>query len=236
MQWLRRAPLALRRPAPSDELGDYPGIDFLRRRDPARPFFLMLSVSPAASAAGPAALLPGALPAERAAVAADGRLGESRAAGASRLDSPVPRDPEEIDLARRAYYAQLTHIDHEINRVLIAARIRPSGRHGDPLHVRPWRHALRSTTSPSRCRMMARHVPFILRPPGGEACGMRSRGRRSTRSWSCETSSRRSATSPGCRFEGLDGASVLPLLRGEERGWREYLHGEHAAGRGRTTG
>lgn len=26
----------------------------------------------------------------------------------------------------------------------------------------------------------------------------------------------------------MTGRSVLPLMRGEETGWREYLHGEHA--------
>jgi arylsulfatase A-like enzyme len=208
------------------------GIDFLRRRDPTRPFFLMLSYHrPHPPLDPPKCFLERYLQKELPPLPmgdwVDHELPTCRG-----LDSPVPRDPAQIDLARRAYYAQLSHIDQQVNRMVVALHeagalqntaILFTADHGDMLYDH--NYIAKALPYDGSCR-----VPFILRLPGRNPWdgkpGQRVEAPVELRDLFPTFCDIAGAPVP----EGLDGASVLPLLRGEERGWREYIHGEHVAG------
>jgi len=94
------------------------GIDFFRRRDPRKPFFLMLSYHrPHPPLDPPVAYLERYLNKDLPETLCGDWVDFGLPPGGH--DSPVPHDQAQIDYARRAYYAQLTHIDHQINRVIM---------------------------------------------------------------------------------------------------------------------
>jgi arylsulfatase A-like enzyme len=145
------------------------------------------------------------------------------------VDSPVPSDPAAIDLARRAYYAQLAHLDFQVNRLVMALHdegvledtvIVFTSDHGDMLYD----HKLVAKSLPYEG---SARVPFILRLPAGVAGAPRVVD---------APVELRDLFPSLCDAAGLDipadldGRSVLPLCRGEEASWRPWLHGEHTAG------
>ena len=206
-------------------------IDFLRRRDPLRPFFLWLSyVRPHPPLDPPACYFEQYIRQEFPPVP----MGDwaDREARMKRVDGGVGFMGErQLHRARAAYYAQITHIDHQIGRLLeyLAEHevqndtlILFTSDHGELLGD----HNLFRKALPFQG---SARVPFIVRPP---------------RSWRL----------PGGRVvdapvelrdvmptlleaagapvpDSVDGLSVLPFCRGETpREWREYIHGEHAYG------
>ncbi|HHX42032.1 MAG TPA: arylsulfatase [Armatimonadetes bacterium] len=208
------------------------GIDFLRRRDPSRPFFLMLSYHrPHPPLDPPRCFLERYLRKDLPPLPV-GDWVDHELPALRGLDSPVPRDPEQIDLARRAYYAQLSHIDQQINRMVVALHeygllhdtaILFTSDHGDMLYDH--NYIAKSLPYDGSCR-----VPFILHLPGKGVWDGKP-GQQIDAPVELRDIFPTLCDLAGVPIpEGLDGASVLPLLRGEERGWREYLHGEHAAG------
>jgi len=95
-------------------------IDFLRRRDPTKPFFLTMSYHrPHPPLDPPASYLDryrdAALP-----PIPVGDWVDYAPQPHHGLDSPLPADPAQMDLARRAYFAQITFIDHQLNRMFMA--------------------------------------------------------------------------------------------------------------------
>lgn len=93
-------------------------IEFLKRRDPTKPFFLNVSYHrPHSPLDPPASFLamydkvtlppPGK---------GDWRILESRAYG---MENPIPSDAVSVDRARKAYYALITQIDYELNRLFM---------------------------------------------------------------------------------------------------------------------
>jgi arylsulfatase A-like enzyme len=146
------------------------------------------------------------------------------------LDSPTPVDPAQRDRARRAYYAQITFIDHQINRLTHAL----------------WAHGCLENTCVLFCadhgEMLYDHnllakatayegsarVPFLLRFP---------------LSWGYSSGAivdapveLRDVLPTLCEIAGvpvpgsIEGRSLLPFCKGESLAWREHIHGEHALG------
>ncbi len=204
-------------------------IDFLRRRDPSRPFFLMTSYHRPHPPFDPPQsyldrYLHKLLPPLPMGDWVNHELPASRG-----LDSPVPRDSAQVDLARRAYYAQITFLDHQINRLFMAlyehgvlgnTAILFTSDHGDMLYDH--NHVAKALPFDGSAR-----VPFILAMPGGSGpCGTRVDA----------PVELRDVLPTFCDLAGvqtpphLDGASVLPLCRGEATAWRECVHGEHVMG------
>ena len=211
-------------------------VDFLRRRDPSRPFFLMASYHrPHPPLDPPAAYLDmyrdlplPPLP------QGDWVGGEGLPRGADRiggLDSPTQLSPAQQDRARRAYYAQMTFIDHQINRLVMALNehgvlentaIAFVADHGDML----FDHGLFAKTLPYQG---SAGVPLIIRPP---------------RAWGVPVPSPiqvpvelRDLLPTLCDLAGVsipagvDGLSLAPFLRGDTpHAWRSWLHGEHESG------
>ncbi len=207
-------------------------IDFLRRRDDSRPFFLKVSyhrphppLDPPPSCLQryldkPLPLLP------------LGDWVQHELPTAHGLDSPVPSRPDQVDLARRAYYAQLTHLDLQVNRLMMGLYehqvfentvVMMVADHGDMLYD----HRLVAKALPFDG---SARVPFLLRlprqmwstPGGGRVIDQPVE--------LCDVFPTLCDATGVPVPAGLDGASVLPLCRGEDTPWRQWLHGEHAYG------
>jgi arylsulfatase A-like enzyme len=148
----------------------------------------------------------------------------------SGLDSPHPTDPAQRDRARRAYYAQITFIDHQINRLIHTlwtygclenTCILFCADHGEMLYD----HHLLNKGKPYDS---SARVPFLIRFP--RAWGYLSRA---TIDAPVEL---RDVLPTLCDIAGvpipdsIEGQSLVPFCRGETPAWREYVHGEHAAG------
>lgn len=207
-------------------------IDFLRRRDPTKPFFLFASYHrPHPPLDPPQVYFDQYINQEFPPVPmgdwADQQAQMKGIDGTMGLGFMGQR---QLHRARAAYYAQITHIDHQIGRlmeylleydVLQNTMFVFSSDHGELLGD----HNLFRKVLPYDG---STRVPLIVTPPA---------------SWQCKRGSVSDAVVElrdimptildACNVpipETVDGQSVLPLARGEPAEWREYLHGEHAAG------
>jgi len=208
-------------------------IDFLRRRDPTKPFFLMMSYHrPHPPLDPPQSFLDRYL----AKALPDPVMGDwaPDALPVRGLDSPVPTDAAQRDYARRAYYAQISHIDYSLNRmfqalyengVLDNTAIVFTSDHGEMLYDH--NHVAKGLPFDSSARL-----PFILRLP--KSADVHQAGRASQQMRQVDqVIELRDLLPTFCDLAGvavpdhIDGRSILPLVRGETDGWRPYLHGEH---------
>lgn len=208
------------------------GIDFLRRRDPTRPFFLMLSYHRPHPPLDPPRWYLDRFAGKDLPPIPVGDWVEHELPAHRGIDSPVPLDPAQIDLARRAYCAQLAHIDQQLNRMLMAlwehdllgeTAILFVSDHGEMLYDH--HHVAKALPYEGSAR-----VPFLFRPPTGMWDGAPA-------GVVDQVVELRDIFPTCCELAGitppphLDGRSILPLCRGEAAGWRADLHGEHYAGR-----
>jgi arylsulfatase A-like enzyme len=206
-------------------------MDFLDRRDPTKPFFLKLSYHrPHPPLDPPLHYLERYIRRSLPDIPV-GDWAESWQLPMNRgFDSPVPKNKEQIDLARRAYYAQITHIDCQINRIIHALRehnvihntlIMFISDHGEMLYD----HNSVAKTLPYPA---SAQVPFLVKLPPA---------------WQQNVKQEVNAVvdlqdvmptlldAAGVDIpDSVDGKSVLPLMQGETDSIREYLHGEHSAG------
>lgn len=205
-------------------------IDFLRRRDPDKPFFLYTSFHRPHPPLDPprdylAMYEHKKLPPP---VSGDWVDHTVRRGG---FDSPVPVSADEIDRARKAYYAQISFIDHQINRLVHALHERGlldttwiifTSDHGDMLYDHA--HVAKALPYEASAR-----VPLIIRYP------QKARGLPAGLSVDAPVEMR-DIFPTCCDIAGIpvpadvEGKSVLPFCRGERPAWREYIHGEHDRG------
>lgn len=206
-------------------------IDFLRRRDPDKPFFLYTSYHRPHPPLDPPRDYLAMYDRKTLPPPVMGDWAELLRADRG-PDSPVPSHPDAIDRARKAYYAQLTFIDHQINRLIHALHERMLmdntwiifvSDHGDMLYD----HNLTAKALPYEgCA----RVPLIIRYPQKNALPT---GR--TIDAPVEM---RDIFPTMCDIAGIEtpksveGKSVMPLCRGESPAWRDYIHGEHEWGEG----
>ena len=201
--------------------------DFLRRRDPTMPFLLKVSfhrphppIDPPQWALDRYAdvTLPPLVEGDWNDRSAPPRPGHF-------LDSPVPTNPAAIDRARRGYYAQLTAIDHELNRLIHSLgehRLLDNtafvfvGDHGEMLYDH-WRVAKNLPYEASA------RVPMMIRLPGKRHAAARSSA----------VTELMDVLPTMCEIAGVeppeeaDGHSLLALTRGDAASVRDTLHGEH---------
>ena len=202
------------------------GIDFLRRRDRTRPFFLNLSFHrPHAPLDPPQAYWD--MYADREVPPVP--VGDWAAAHDVSVDSVDAwqgrLDPRLLVKARRAYYAQIAHIDCQVGRVMRAlGRLRAgptvvlfTSDHGEMLGDH---HLFRKTYAYEG----SARVPMIVSLPE-ERQGRVRREPAALEDVYPTLLEAAGAPIPD-RTEGL---SLLPLCRGEAPAWREFVHGEHAA-------
>ncbi|MBN8217368.1 MAG: arylsulfatase [Spirochaetes bacterium] len=207
-------------------------IDFLRRRDPSRPFFLYASFHRPHPPLDPprdylALYDKKELPPPLRGDWVDHPLRRGY------FDSPVPVKPDEIDRARKAYYAQITFIDHQINRLTHALHERGVlsntwilfvSDHGDMLYDHG--HIAKALPYEGSAR-----VPLLMRLPDSQKT--LARGRQVDAPVEL-----RDIFPTCCEIAGVavppsvEGKSLLPFARGEAPQWREAVHGEHEWGEG----
>lgn len=138
------------------------------------------------------------------------------------------RSSRETARARKAYYGQVSHIDNQIGRIITWLKENReldntlflfTSDHGDMLgdhHL--WRKTYAYEGSA--------HIPLIVKLPKAmrdhvaERCGLPV-SLYDIFPTICDVVQ---ADIPA----GLDGQSLLPLIRGKDAGWRRYIHGEHS--------
>jgi len=208
------------------------GLEFLRRRDPRKPFFLVLSFHrPHPPYDPPAWAFEQYLEAEM----PDVPVGDWVDLYAAH-DQPFRPDalrsrvaPHVLRRARAGYYGHMTHIDHQVNRFLEVLQ----------------EHGLRGNTFvcfvSDHGEMLGDHhlfrkcypyegsarVPLILAGP--KAAGLRA-GARPAPVVELRDVMPTLLDCAGLPIPAsLEGRSLLPFARGESPPWRECLHGEHTA-------
>ena len=213
------------------------GIDFLRRRDPTKPFFLKLSYHrPHPPLDPPQHYLERYQAKDLPEIPIGDWVDFDLPRGGH--DSPVPHDAAQIDFARRAYYAQLTHIDHHLNRMIMAlfeadvwhnTAIIFLADHGEMLYA----HNLVAKGTPFDG---SARIPFLLRLPQTDGWRTYPTGQTIDEA----VVELRDVLPTCCDLAGIDvpeqvdGRSILPLCRGETDGWRDDLHGEHVLSQNST--
>lgn len=203
------------------------GIDFLRRRDPRKPFFLYLSFHRPHPPFDPPAwafeqYLNSDLPAPPVGDWAE------LCAPYDETGRPTCRvgtlKPDVQRRAQAGYYGHITHIDHQINRFLEALqefRLREdafvmfTSDHGELMGD----HHLHRKSFPYEG---SARVPMLLKGPDVERGGVHNTvvEQRDIMPTLLECA--------GLPIpESIEGRSFLPFARGETTTWRDYLHGEH---------
>lgn len=209
-------------------------IDFLRRRDPDQPFFLMASyVRPHPPFDAPACYFDLYKDKELTPPAVGDWEDEKLWQEKGRIFNSVtgPLDEELIRQAQVGYYACITHLDHQIGRLLQAmgeqevmdnTLIIFTADHGEELCDH---HLFRK----SRPYEGSSHIPLII--SGNPALtGL------IPHSVCHKVAELRDIMPTLLDFAGaeipaeIEGESLLPLMRQEKVEFRDYIHGEHARG------
>lgn len=219
-------------------------IDFLRRRDPTKPFFLHTSfVRPHPPFDPPQAYLDMYqhldMPASPVGNWAEQIDEEKHGYNPVTAKGIVPK--RRLDRAKAAYYALITHLDHQIGRLLMALQetgqydntvILFTSDHGELLGD----HHLFRKTLPYEG---SAHIPFILADPGGVLSFEKNTLRQ-------EVVELRDVMPTLLDVAGapipptVEGQSVLDIVENgkdmrtqnadSSMDWRTYLHGEHEFG------
>ncbi len=209
-------------------------IDFLRRRDPDQPFFLMASyVRPHPPFDAPSCYFD----MYRNQNLTPPHVGDWEDTGLLRekgriFDSQTgPEDPELIRQAQIGYYACITHLDHQIGRLLLAlgehellhnTLILFTADHGEELCDH---HYFRKSL-PYEGSV---HIPLLL--SGNPALtGFSPNSVCKEVVELCDIMPTLLETAGAAVPDGVDGKSLFSLASGGGGLWREYLHGEHSYG------
>jgi arylsulfatase len=208
-------------------------IDFLRRRDPGKPFFLWTSfVRPHSPLDPPQVYFDMYKDLDMPAPPVGDWVNEEEAVrGANSPTSMFGSFPKRrLDRARSGYYALITHLDDQIGRLLNALQeygvqnntvILFTSDHGEMLGDHHYfRKSLPYEASAK--------VPFIICDPGG-VLGITPGVREEV----VELRDVMPTLLDAARAEipaSVDGTSLIPLCRAENIAWRSYIHGEHMYG------
>lgn len=209
-------------------------IDFLRKRDITKPFFLKVSYHrPHPPLDPPQYYLNRYLNKELFPVNI-GNWAKKEILPDRGLVHPVPNSPEQVDLARKAYFAQLTHIDCQVNRLIHAlyeykvmqnTLILFVSDHGEMLYDH-------NMVAKGRPYSASARIPFMIRFPDSWEKTARPR---------VEEPVELCDILPTCLDaagiavpSSIEGSSVLPLCGAEKHNWRKYIHGEHSLANGKS--
>ncbi len=209
-------------------------IDFLRRRDPDKPFFLMMSFVRPHSPLDPPQYyydmyIDADIPAPRMGDWADSEDGDGNGLVYNGIQGRLT--DRALRRARAAYYGSITHIDHQLGRFLQAMHdenvlnntvILFVSDHGDMMGD----HNFLRKSLPYKG---SANVPLILYDPANHL-GLRNGSvidsvveLRDIMPTILEIAN---VHVP----QEVEGQSLLPLAKGKDTPWREYLHGEHQYG------
>lgn len=211
-------------------------IRFLERRDPTKPFFLWMSfVRPHAPLDPPQVYFDQYIRQEISAPPV-GDWADEITSGPCRdhINATIAHlDARAMHRARAAYYALITHIDHQIGRFREA--LHHHGLLGNTLLIFASDHGelLGDHTLFRKCLPYdgSARVPLIVSTPLHFDCGLK-RGSVVDAPVELRDIMPTILDAAGVPVpSSVEGRSILPLCRGEKvEGWREYIHGEHAYG------
>jgi arylsulfatase len=207
-------------------------IELLSRRDPTRPFFLQVSFHRPHPPLDPPIDYYERYQDRPIPLAPVGDWAEELAEPVRQVDASSGTLPEHVlARSRRAYYAQMSHIDYQVGRLLYWLMRRGwldntyiifSSDHGELLGD----HHLFRKVSPLEG---SAKVPLIVRPPRSVKC---------PRGSSCDLPVAHMDLMPTILEEAglaipaiVEGSSLVPAVRGQETEWRDFIHGEHTGGR-----
>ncbi len=206
-------------------------IDFLRKKDPTKPFFLKMSFVRPHSPLDPPEAYFNQYQNAKVKEPVVGKWVDENKIYRDGLDVDAKRaviKKESVIKARRAYSALITHIDHQIGRFLIAldeydeldnSIILFISDHGDMLGDH---YFFRKSVPYEGCT----NIPFIVYDPGDYI------NAESGKEFD-EVVELMDVMPSLLDFvdikipDTVDGMSIKPLLKGEYTNWREYIHGEH---------
>lgn len=210
-------------------------IDFLRRRDPGKPFFLMTSfVRPHPPLDPPQAYYDMYKDAKMEAPPVGDWV--DAAAAEQGADEPTAffgkLNARRLDRARAGYYALISHIDDQIGRLLQALEeygvlhdtlIVFASDHGDLMGDHHYFRKVLPYEGSAR-------IPLIVCDPGG-TLGLK-RGLRPDQIVELRDIMPTLLEAAGVRIpDQVEGASLFSLCRGEKHiAWRSHIHGEHTFG------
>ena len=209
-------------------------IDFLRRKDPAKPFFLTMSFVRPHSPLDPPdyyfnMYIDKDIPAPFMGDWADTE--DKNRDGIAYNTSRGIVDKKAVKKARAAYYGCISHIDHQLGRFLQSLfdhNVRDNtiilftSDHGDLLGD----HNLFRKFVPYKG---SASIPFFIYDRGN-LLGIES-GTQFNQLVELRDIMPSLLSFAGIEIpDSVEGKSVLPLLKNENVSWREYIHGEHANG------
>lgn len=208
------------------------GADFLRRQDPTRPFFLKLSFHRPHPPLDPPQwcydmYLNKDMPDPVVGDWADDVFGD--AYNENHPMQPPKRWPiDRIKRLRAAYYGQMTFIDHQISRFV--ELLHEYGHHGNTIFCFVSDHGDMVGDHNLYAKSVAyegsARVPLMFFSPG---CNLIPKAMQDHD----HVAELRDIMPTLLDAAGLDipeaveGKSLMPIMRGEQTDWREYLHGEH---------
>lgn len=207
------------------------GIEFLRQRDPRKPFFLFLSFHrPHPPLDPPAWAFDQYMALDMPDVPIGDWVDESKGTPLHPSLSVGKLPPERLKRARAGYYGQITHIDHQLNRFFES--MAEYGEHNNTIYCFTSDHGdmlgdhnMFRKTVPYEGSTA---IPFILK--GNPESGIK---RGITSDAVCELRDVM-PTLLDCAGlpipDSVEGRSLLPHAKGESPEWREYIHGEHTNG------
>ncbi len=206
-------------------------INFVKKRDPSAPFFLKVSFSRPHS---PYDALPYYFDMYMRKNIPEPVVGEWALMHDKPVDAAHPdawrgcRHPDEIKRARAGYYGSITHIDHQIGRLIDFLKTKKqldntmiifTTDHGDMLGDHNlWRKTYAYEGSA--------HIPMIVYLPKAMKCVVKKKV--------YEPVTLQDIMPTILDFvnaeipDTVDGMSMMRLIYGETCKWREYLHGEHS--------
>jgi arylsulfatase len=207
-------------------------IELLSRRDPTRPFFLQVSFHRPHPPLDPPIGYYERYQDRPIPPVPVGDWAETFAEPVRRVDASSGTLPEHIlARSRRAYYAQMSHLDYQVGRLLYWLMRRGwlentyiifSSDHGELLGD----HHLFRKVSPLEG---SAKVPLIIRPPKSVKCPCGSRSNLPVAHMDLmPTILEEAALATPATVEG---SSLVPAIRSQDIGWRKFIHGEHTGGR-----
>jgi arylsulfatase A-like enzyme len=208
-------------------------IEFLRRRDPRKPFFLWLSFVRPHPPLDPPPYYFDLYAHEKLPPPVVGDWADQEDPSGGGLDPAVTRgivrSERRLQRAMAAYYALITHIDQQIGRFRKAMSdygvdkdtiILFASDHGDMLGD----HHMFKKTVPYEGSV---HIPFILADPGNRL-GIKRSGMDDHPIELRDIMPTFLDAAGVAVPSAVEGKSLLPLARREDAEWRTYIHGEHA--------
>ena len=201
-------------------------MDFLQTRDRTRPFFLKLSYFHPHTPVTPPRMYYDrylAMDLPEPFVGDWARIYDGPQRGLHVASSRVALDPPVMKQFRAAYYGSINHLSDQVQRVLDIVPldntvIMFTSDHGEMLGDHQWMH--KSVPYEPSAR-----VPFFMWFPPGMS--VRSGQVRDEPVELMDVMPTLLDVAGAPIPETVDGASVMPLVRGEKASWREYVHGEY---------